>query len=150
MPHREIRPQQRGLARFLRANQTNAEALLWWGIRREGLHARFRRQHTIGRYIVDFVSLEYRLIVEVDGRGHGGPRDRERNDWLAQQGFHVLRVSNDQVMNDLASVTAMISEALHGDEPTWSTRSTPNPHEGSTESLPPCGGAGEAKPHRRG
>ncbi len=63
---------------------------------------KFRRQHQIGDYIVDFACAEYRLVIEVDGDIHKQPvvraKDAEREKWLVAQGFRLLRFSNDQVM----------------------------------------------------
>lgn len=56
---------------------------------------RFRRQEPIGPYIVDFVCVTGRLVIEMDGEGHGGPYDRQRDAYLERLGFRVLRFEND-------------------------------------------------------
>jgi very-short-patch-repair endonuclease len=89
-------------ARSLRASQTSAEAKLWQASRNRRLARwKFRRQHPIGRYIVDFVTLDGKLIVEVDGVTHSKPteieRDVMRSQFLESCGFLVVRVSNTDV-----------------------------------------------------
>ena len=75
---------------------------------------KFRRQFPLGRFIVDFVCLEMRLIVEVDGGQHADQEygDAKRDAWLASQGFRVLRYWNNQVLNELDAVLADIARAL--------------------------------------
>jgi len=83
-------------ARQLRRRQTDAERALWarWKSRQLG-GAKFRRQQPLGPYIVDFISLERRIIVELDGGQHGEDRkeerDEERTAWLNKRGYGVLR-----------------------------------------------------------
>ena len=77
----------------------------------------FRRQASIGPYIVDFVCFEKRLAIELDGGQHSDQiaYDSERTRWLGSQGFHVLRFWNNQVLKEVDGVKAMISKALgHG------------------------------------
>ena len=74
--------------------------MLWRDLRdRRCLGFKFRRQYSLGTYVVDFVCLEARLVVEVDGPIHDHPdrqtRDLRRDEWLRSQGFDVLRFSND-------------------------------------------------------
>ncbi len=64
-------------------------------VRRERLGWGFRRQEPIGPYIVDFVCVTRRLVIEMDGEGHGGPYDRKRDAYLERLGFRVLRFEND-------------------------------------------------------
>ena len=81
----------------LRNNPTEAERSLWQHLRLRQLGGhKFRRQQSLGPYIVDFVCLEKRLIIEVDGGQHSEQKayDAERNTWLEVQGFHVLRFWN--------------------------------------------------------
>ena len=89
-------------ARNLRASQTSAEAKLWQALRNRRLARwKFRRQHAIDRYVVDFVTLDGKLIVEVDGVTHAEPselaRDKARSDVLESCGFHIVRVTNTDV-----------------------------------------------------
>ena len=92
-----------GLARHFRKHPTNAEAWWWDRLRaRRCLGLKFRRQCPIGPYIVDFVCLEARIILELDGTGHGGVRDQRRDEFLSEQEFRVLRVGSE--------ITASIDE----------------------------------------
>jgi very-short-patch-repair endonuclease len=75
---------------------------------------KFRRQQPLGRYIVDFVCFEKKLIVEVDGGQHSElvVSDSTRTAWLEAQGFRVLRFWNHQVLADVQAVKEAIREAL--------------------------------------
>jgi very-short-patch-repair endonuclease len=104
-------------ARSLRASQTSAEAKLWQALRNRRLARwKFRRQHPIDRYIVDFVTLDGKLIVEVDGVTHSGEsevkRDKARTEVLEACGFLVVRVSNTDVYENLEGVLEMIETSL--------------------------------------
>ncbi|MEO5574516.1 MAG: endonuclease domain-containing protein [Gammaproteobacteria bacterium] len=102
-------------ARTLRSNPTDAEKLLWKHLRLRQLHGyKFRRQFPLGSYIVDFVCLEARLVIEVDGGQHieQSMQDERRTEWLRQQGFTVLRFWNNQVLQETEAVKVVISEAL--------------------------------------
>jgi very-short-patch-repair endonuclease len=110
---------QRVFARQLRGQMTDAERRLWYFLRRRNLGGyKFRRQQIIGRYIVDFVCLQKRLIVEVDGSQHvdQAPRDAQRTAWLESQGFRVIRFWNDEVLRETRSVCDEICRALGMDE----------------------------------
>jgi len=103
--------------RNLRRNQTEAEKVLWARLRsRQMTGAKFRRQQPIGRYIADFVSLETKLIVEIDGGQHddseGRANDERRTAWLNEKGFRVLRFWNNEVLTNTNGVLEKISEAL--------------------------------------
>jgi len=85
----------------LRQNSTEAEAKLWYQLRRKQVGGlRFRRQYRLGNYIVDFVCLPARLIIEVDGGQHAEQvaRDEARTAWLESQGFRVIRFWNSDVL----------------------------------------------------
>ena len=104
-------------ARSLRTSQTSAEAKLWQALRNRRLARwKFRRQHPIDRYIVDFVTLDGRLIVEVDGVTHSTPAeitsDQARTEVLEACGFLVVRVSNTDVYENLEGVLEMIETSL--------------------------------------
>ncbi|WP_405377045.1 histidinol dehydrogenase [Nonlabens sp. Asnod3-A02] len=94
----------------MRKNPTETEALVWEELRNKKLDIKFRRQHIIDKYIVDFASVEKRLIVEIDGDIHLNQieEDRLRQDFLESQGFKVIRFTNDNVLNDLESVIETI------------------------------------------
>ena len=106
---------KRALARHFRKNPTDAERLLWQRLRRQQLGFKFRRQAPIGRYIVDFVCFEKKLVIELDGGQHSLQRNRddERTGWLNSQGFRVLRFWNYEVFEELDSVLEAIWNALH-------------------------------------
>jgi len=80
---------------------TEGERVLWNELRAKKTGNRFLRQHAIGEYIVDFVCLERKVIVEVDGGYHAEAlqqmMDTQRQDWLESQGYIVLRYTNEQV-----------------------------------------------------
>ncbi|WP_105435968.1 endonuclease domain-containing protein, partial [Neorhizobium tomejilense] len=103
----------------LRKSTTDAEWRLWTALRKElpetpGTH--FRRQMAIGPYVVDFVCLRHRLIVELDGKIHDTPeqrlRDAERDAYLRSENFRVLRFSNEKVMREMPSVLRNLAVAL--------------------------------------
>ena len=101
------------LSRNLRKNQTDAEKLLWRSLRGKQLEGlRFRRQHPIGRYIVDFVCLDKRLVLELDGDQHGEEagqiKDYERDLWLNKEGYQVLRFWNSEVFTNMEGVLETI------------------------------------------
>ena len=93
---------------------TEAEKRLWRELRELGLSRRFRRQHPIGRYIVDFVCFEQNLIIELDGGQHADKTDRDerRTAWLESQGFILLRFWNNDVIDNMDGVLHRIAEAL--------------------------------------
>lgn len=100
-------------ARELRDNLTDAERKLWTKIRRKQLEGyRFRRQHPIGPFIVDFVCLEAKLVIEVDGGQHADPeearRDVGRTQWLRNEGYRVLRFWNNELLQNSAGVLQTI------------------------------------------
>jgi very-short-patch-repair endonuclease len=102
-------------ARALRKNPTEAERTLWKHLRMRQLHGhKFRRQQPLGSYIVDFVCVEKRLIVELDGGQHArqAASDAERTAWLRAQGFRVRRFWNHDVMRDIQAVEEAIRQAL--------------------------------------
>ncbi len=107
-------------ARKLRLSQTSAEAKLWQALRNRRLERwKFRRQHSIDRYVVDFVTLDGKLIVEIDGVTHAEPaevaRDKAGSEVLEACGFLVVRVSNTDVYDDLEGVLEMIEKTLRPD-----------------------------------
>jgi very-short-patch-repair endonuclease len=104
-------------ARRLRASQTSAEVILWKALRNRRLARwKFRRQHPTDRYIVDFVTIAGKLIVEIDGPTHSNPEavthDAERTQILNSPGFHVVRVTNIDVYDNLDGVQEMIASTL--------------------------------------
>jgi very-short-patch-repair endonuclease len=102
------------LARRLRQSATDAEMRLWSRLRGKQLEGfRFRRQHPMGRYIVDFFCPEAKLVVEADGGQHAdNEADSIRADWLLAQGYRVLRFWNNDVLANTEGVLLTILEAL--------------------------------------
>ena len=86
----------------MRNNPTEAEAVLWKCLRNKELGIKFRRQHIIDEFIVDFVNLETGLIIEVDGGYHNKEEqkilDQERTDILEKKGFRIIRFLNEEVL----------------------------------------------------
>ncbi|MBU9839589.1 DUF559 domain-containing protein [Rahnella aceris] len=99
---------QKELRKDLRGNLTYPEFVLWQAVRCKAQGVKFRRQHGIGRYIVDFYAGEVRLVVELDGESHfseeGMAADKIRTDFLCDSGMKVIRFTNLQVMQELPEV----------------------------------------------
>ena len=122
----------RDRARAMRTNPTEAEHRLWTMLRDRRLPARkFRRQHVIAPYIVDFACLECRLIIEADGGQHADSRlDLKRDQFLQQHGFVVLRFWNNEILANPAGIFDAILAALHTPHPSAASRLPPSPQEG--------------------
>jgi very-short-patch-repair endonuclease len=102
-------------ARGLRRNMTDAEHLLWRHLRNRHFSGwKFRRQHEIDRYIVDFVCPNARLIVELDGGQHAErmASDADRTRRLDAMGYRVLRFWNNDVLTNSEAVLGVILEAV--------------------------------------
>jgi very-short-patch-repair endonuclease len=102
-------------ARELRSNQTEAEERLWYHLRAHRfMELKFKRQKPMGRYIVDFVCVERRLIIELDGGQHAEQvaYDQQRGAWLRSQGYTVLRFWNNDVLQQLDAVLEKINCTL--------------------------------------
>jgi very-short-patch-repair endonuclease len=103
-------------SRELRNEPTEAEKKLWAHLRRVQLGAKFRRQHPLGPFILDFYCHGAKLAVEVDGGGHSEKEqaeyDAERTDALSAEGIRVLRFWNSEVMENIEGVLEKIREAL--------------------------------------
>ena len=94
-------------AKKLRKNSTRAETILWNKLRSKQLEgSKFRRQQPIGKYIVDFVSFERKVIVELDGGQHANQqiKDRMRDKRLIEDGYTVLRFWNNDVLENIDGV----------------------------------------------
>lgn len=125
-----------------------------------GLH--FRRQAPIGPFIADFADLGRRLVIEIDGGGHGGERDTRRDEWLASQGFQVLRFWNPEVTGNIEGVMQLVLDAVGGELLADAPPPRPSPTRGEGglgpalcgtadrgTSPPPCGeglGVGGSRP----
>jgi very-short-patch-repair endonuclease len=102
------------LARRLRKIPTDAEIRLWSRLRRKQLKGfRFRRQHPMGGYVLDFFCPEANLVVEVDGGQHAeSEHDAVRTEWLEERGYRVIRFWNNDVLTNTEGVLLAILEAL--------------------------------------
>ena len=109
-------PMQYELAKGMRKDYTTAENKLWQSLRNSKIGVKFRRQHPIESYIVDFISLQDNLIIEVDGGYHETEEqkiyDEQRTKLLTETGFHVIRFSNNEVLKNLSYVLNTIKETL--------------------------------------
>jgi len=101
-------------AKHLRTHMTDAEHKLWYFLRGHRFHGiKFKRQKPIGPYIVDFVCVQHALIIEVDGGQHAdSSADKQRDTWLQQRGWRVLRVWNNDVLVNTAAVLEVIHQAV--------------------------------------
>src|SRR3989338_7009418 len=99
----------------MRKNPTDGEKIIWEILRRDAKEYHFRRQHIIGRFIVDFVCLEKGLVVEIDGdiHDHRKEEDKERTKMLEQMGFEVVRFTNDEVIKKPENVFKKIIEKIN-------------------------------------
>ncbi|HEV2549461.1 MAG TPA: endonuclease domain-containing protein [Stellaceae bacterium] len=102
------------LARRLRTTPTDAEIRLWSRLRGKQLKAyRFRRQHPMGPYVVDFFCADAKLVVEVDGGQHADSKsDDARTRWLEARGYRVIRFWNNDVLANTEGVLLAILDAL--------------------------------------
>ena len=98
------------IAKKLRVNSTDTEKYLWKYLRGKQLEGiKFRRQHTIDKYIVDFINLESKIIIEVDGGQHlENKKDKLRDKWLEEQGYEVLRFWDNEVFANIEGVLESI------------------------------------------
>ena len=105
-----------GRARSFRKNMTDTEQKLWSRWRRNQLGYYFRRQVPIGKYIVDFVCRQKKLIIEIDGIQHSTTkdleRDQQRDEYLSSEGYHVLRFNNSEISTNVDGVIDVIYGAL--------------------------------------
>ena len=108
-------------AKTNRSNMTDAESLLGHYLRQEQLGVRFRRQHVIGDYIVDFICLKQRLIIEIDGGYHNDivqqQEDRIRQNWLESMDYKVIRFTNEEVFYNIETVISTIKGNINLDLP---------------------------------
>lgn len=133
-----IREGMRDRARELRANSTVFEQAFWVCVRAKRLGGfKFRRQQVIGGYVVDFVCMEARLIVELDGDWHLDDEQRgydaARDEWLMAEGYRVMRVANREWMADQVGVLGKVEKELR------SPLSNPQMEKPSPQPLSPDG-----------
>ncbi|HXS41313.1 MAG TPA: DUF559 domain-containing protein [Stellaceae bacterium] len=117
-PVRDLRPKTI-VARRLRRNATDVERKLWRVLRESALPWRFRRQHSIGRFIADFACLVRKLIIELDGGQHAMhlEQDEARSRELARHGYRVIRFWNNDVVENIEGVMETIKQALERPPP---------------------------------
>ncbi len=103
-------------AKHNRNNSTQAENALWEALRGKQLGEKFRRQHVIGDFIVDFISFKSKIVIEVDGEYHNEPEqieaDNLRTNFLNEAGFKVLRFKNEEVLGNIDGVIEKIKEEI--------------------------------------
>jgi very-short-patch-repair endonuclease len=107
-------------ARALRRGLTPMERILWARLRDRRLAGlRFRRQHPLGEYIVDFYCPSVRVVIEIDGDTHAQQEayDRERTDWLKKNGYRVIRFANGDVIRNLDNIMEAIRAECQTSEP---------------------------------
>jgi primosomal protein N' (replication factor Y) len=109
-----MRDMSRQFTRELRQASSDAEIRLWAALRGRRLTGyKFRRQHPIGPFIVDFACIKSRLVVEADGGQHNGnTADAQRTEWLARRGWRVLRFWNNEILANTEGVLDAILAAL--------------------------------------
>ncbi len=134
---------EHSLQKQLRVKLTDAENKLWRRLRgQQILDCKFRRQHPFLNFILDFVCLERRLVIEVDGGQHlDNEADRRRDECMRDAGFHVLRFWNNQVLMELDAVVESIYLALEARGARTTEMCGPHPHPG-----PHLEGEGEVRP----
>lgn len=113
---------QRGktFARRLRKSETDAERKIWQQLRSRNLNnAKFRRQHPVGPYVVDFICINEKLVIELDGSQHQRQQDydAERTTYLERAGYRVVRFWDDDVLLKTESVMQAIFDALGSPSP---------------------------------
>lgn len=116
MPRHRINPIILAYARELRQPQTPAEATLWRILRNQKLGFKFRRQHPIYRFIVDFYCAKAKLLIEVDGASHlahsQAEYDKARTEYLEELGYKVVRFTNYDVQYNVNMVVSEILQAI--------------------------------------
>jgi very-short-patch-repair endonuclease len=115
----KLENKKEGIAQELRKKSTDTEKYLWKYLRGKQLEGfKFRRQHPFGRYIVDFINLERKIIIEVDGGQHlENKKDKLRDKWLKEQGYEVLRFWDNEVLTNIKSVLEVIRGKLLSPSP---------------------------------
>jgi very-short-patch-repair endonuclease len=116
MPPKKLSLLTHQRAHDLRHNQSESEAKLWTYLHTHRLgDVHFRRQHAIGKYIVDFCAPRHKLIIELDGSQHLDRelQDQVRSSFLSSKGYRILRFWNNDVLNNLDAVIITIEQALN-------------------------------------
>ena len=109
-------------SRQLRKEQTRHEKKLWRFLRsRQVGNLKFRRQHVIGSYITDFCCIENKVVIELDGGGHGEDlqkeKDQRRDEFLVQEGWRVVRIWNSDIDENLEGVMEQVWQIVNSPSP---------------------------------
>ncbi len=108
--------EQKSIRQSLRNSVSTIEKILWSKIRNQQLGVKFRRQHGIGKYIVDFYCPDFQLVIELDGDSHyqegAQEYDYVRDEFMRAAGLRILRFTNIEVMNNLDEVVLAICTAI--------------------------------------
>ena len=106
-------------AKNLRKNSTDKEKYLWKRLRGNQLEGyKFRYQQPIGKYIIDFVNLERKIVIKLDGGQQlENKKDKLRDRWLEEQGYEVLRFWDNEVFNNIKGALGVIREKLLSPSP---------------------------------
>lgn len=113
---RRVSPDKTEFSRHLSHEMTDAEQWLWRHLRmRQVGGVKFRRQHPLGPYVLDFACLEKQLAIELDGSQHieQTAKDEARTEWLKTQGWQVLRFWDNEVLTNIDGVLSCVDAALH-------------------------------------
>ncbi len=115
--------------KYLRKRLTASEATLWRILKTKSLGAKFRRQHSIGNYILDFYCKSHLLAIELDGANHfteaGLTNDKKRDEYLNSLGIRVIRIENKHVFERTDYVIRLIEEHLNKFTPSPAAAGTP-------------------------
>jgi len=119
--HKFLKETQKN-AKYLRNNATLQEKILWKYLRKRGLlNIKFRRQQPIGCYIVDFISIEKNLIIELDGGQHNTNKsmeyDKKRDEFLQSKGYKIIRIWNNHVTNNIDGVIEYLKSEINNPTP---------------------------------
>ncbi|MBZ9728702.1 endonuclease domain-containing protein [Salegentibacter sp. JZCK2] len=104
------------IARKLRQNMTSSEKMLWEHLNNNQLGYKFRRQHPLQSFIVDFYCHQFKLVIEIDGGYHNSKKqkvaDQEREELLQFQELHILRFTNEEVVENIQKVIEQILKKM--------------------------------------
>ncbi|AKL98506.1 endonuclease domain-containing protein [Endomicrobium proavitum] len=122
--HKEYSTKIKTFAKYNRQNATVAESKLWYRLRHDFRDLKFRRQFSINnKYIVDFVCLEKRVILEIDGGQHNeNTQDAARTKYLEKEGFEVVRFWNNDILENIDVCLNVIYKKLHTPHPALSRK----------------------------
>ena len=107
----------KGRRKQLRQNMPEAEIILWSRLKNKQISGiKFRRQYSVGKYVIDFYCAKKKLAIEIDGESHyklnAPEHDEERQKWIEQFGIRFLRFTNDDIRKNLYGVMDAIEEAI--------------------------------------